>query len=378
MTKSKAVIEMLQDSGIKFDYTAFYECCVKNKELAQALLADKIKAQLGVKESTLNLDDTKEVIQALYKCNIYPESLSFEYLVKHSTDNEIYKLLLQYKNINQFLHLYRDKLKDQLGKDGRLYPKWKMEGAKTGRITCSEPNIQGFPNSIKEFFVPEEGYVYIMGDYSQLELRVLAEMAKEPNMIRAFKEDRDIHAETAAFIFQKDVSLIDDGERVLGKKINFSQCYGVSSYGLRKILKKQGIEVTQTQADCIRSLFYKKYPNIHRLHDTLLTTDVIRSIGDRSWTNIPKGDVKRLNLPVQASAAEGFKQALDLLVKSLREHPRWKFVNVIHDEILLEVPLAESEKAKDILEKSMIQGMETILKVVPVVVNMKIQNNWKK
>lgn len=88
--------------------------------------------------------------------------------------------------------------------------------------------------------------------------------------------------------------------------------------------------------------------------------------------------MKRLNLPVQASAAEGFKQALDLLVKSLREYPRWKLVNVIHDEILLEVPLAESEKAKDILEKNMIQGMETILKVVPVVVNMKIQNNWKK
>ncbi|ETJ29163.1 DNA polymerase I, partial [human gut metagenome] len=65
-------------------------------------------------------------------------------------------------------------------------------------------------------------------------------------------------------------------------------------------LKKQGIEVTQVQADCIRSLFYKKYPNIHRFHDNLLTTDVIRSIGGRSWTDIPKGDVKRLNLPVQA------------------------------------------------------------------------------
>lgn len=288
MTKNK-VIEMLQDSGIKFDYIAFYECCVKKKELEQALLADKIKAQLGVKESSLNLDDTKEVIQALYKCNIYPESLSFEYLVKHSTDNEIYKLLLQYKNINQFLHLYRDKLKDQLSKDGRLHPKWKMEGAKTGRMTCSEPNVQGFPNSIKEFFIPEEGNIFVIGDYSQIELRMLAEMAKEPNMIKAFKEDMDIHTETAAFIFQKDVSLIDDRERELGKKINFSQCYGISSYGLKKILKKEGIVITQTQADCIRNLFYNKYSNIHSFHDALLTSDVIRSIGGRSWTDIPKG-----------------------------------------------------------------------------------------
>lgn len=377
MTKNK-VIEMLQDNGIKFDYTAFYKGCVKNKELEQALLADKIKAQLGVKESSLDLDDTKEVVQALYNNNIYPESLSFEYLVKHRTDNEIYKLLLLYKNTNQFLHLYRDKLKDQLGKDGRLHPKWNMEGTKTGRMSCSEPNIQGFPNSIKEFFIPEEGFAYIVGDYSQIELRVLAEMAKEPNMIRAFKEERDIHAETAAFIFQKDVTLIDNIARKLGKKVNFAMVYGVTAYGLIKILNKEGILITQSQADYIRSLFYKKYPNIYRFHNALLTTDVINSVGGRIWTDIPKGNVKRFNLPVQASAAEGFKQALDLLVKSLMEHPRFKIVNVIHDEILLEVPLDEAEKAKDILEKSMIQGMERILRIVPVVVDIKIQDNWKK
>ena len=114
------------------------------------------------------------------------------------------------------------------------------------------------------------------------------------------------------------------------------------------------------------------------MHNILLTADVIRSIGGRSWTDIPKGDVKRLNLPIQASAAEGFKEALALLVEFLVKYPRWKIINVIHDEVLLEVPITEAEKAKVILQKSMVQGMETILKIVPVVVDIKIQNNWKK
>ena len=105
---------------------------------------------------------------------------------------------------------------------------------------------------------------------------------------------------------------------------------------------------------------------------------MIKSIGGRCWDYIPKGDVKRLNLPIQASAAEGFKEALALLVESLTEYPEWSLVNVIHDEILLEVPIDEAEKAKEILQKSMIQGMKTILKIVPVIVDIKIQDNWKK
>lgn len=376
---SNNITNLLEVNGIKFDYPAFYESRVKPRELEQAILANKIKAKLDVKaESYLNLDDTKDVVKALYKCGIYPESLSFDYLAKHKDDNDIYKLLLQYKNNNQFLHLYRDKLITQISSDGRLHSNWNINGSKTGRMTCSNPNLQGFPNDMKEFFIPEEGNVFVICDYNQIELRVLGELAKEQNMIKAFKEARDIHLETASFILQKDISLIDDVVRKLGKKINFAMVYGVSAYGLSKILNKEGIPVTQLQADYIRTLFYKKYTNIYRLHNILLTADVIRSIGGRSWTDIPKGDVKRLNLPIQASAAEGFKEALALLVEFLVKYPRWKIINVIHDEVLLEVPITEAEKAKVILQKSMVQGMETILKIVPVVVDIKIQNNWKK
>ncbi|WP_317119172.1 DNA polymerase [Clostridium neonatale] len=253
-----------------------------------------------------------------------------------------------------------------------------MDGAKTGRITCSNPNLQGFPNGIKEFFIPEEGNVFVICDYNQIELRVLAELAGEKNMIKAFEEGKDIHCETAALILQKNKNLIDNAERKLGKKVNFSMIYGVSTYGLTKILNKEGISVTQSQADYIRTLFYRSYPNIFKLHNILLTADVIKSIGGRCWDYIPKGDVKRLNLPIQASAAEGFKEALALLVESLTEYPEWSLVNVIHDEILLEVPIDEAEKAKEILQKSMIQGMKTILKIVPVIVDIKIQDNWKK
>ena len=174
------------------------------------------------------------------------------------------------------------------------------------------------------------------------------------------------------------MSLIDDGARELGKKVNFSQCYGVSSYGLRNILKKQDIEVTQEQAGYIRGLFYKKYPNIYSFHNMLLTSDVIRSIDGRTCSDIPKGDGKRLNLPIQASAAEGFKRGLNFLIEDLMKNPTWKIVNVIHDEVVLEVPKSDAKEAKSILENCMKKGMETILKIVPVIVAMKIQDNWKK
>ncbi|MFR1377825.1 MAG: hypothetical protein ACLSTJ_02555 [Clostridium neonatale] len=116
-----SIIDSLERNGIKFDYKAFNENIVKKKEHEQVILADKIKSKLGLQGKNLNLDETTEVIQALYNNNIYPESLSFEYLSKHKTENEIYKLLLQYKENNQFLHLYRDKLKSQIGSDGRLH-----------------------------------------------------------------------------------------------------------------------------------------------------------------------------------------------------------------------------------------------------------------
>lgn len=369
-------IEMLQENGIKFRYQSFNEAMIKKKEAEQTKLTEKIKSELGV--TALDLNNVPEVIQALYKCNIYPQSLSFEFLSKHRTDNEIYKLLLEYKNINQFLHLYRDKLITQIGDDDRIHGTWSFDGSKTGRMSCSEPNLQGFPNSMKEFFVPEEGNVYVIGDYSQIELRVLAELARESNMIKAFKEEKDIYAETAAFLFQKDISLIDDIQRKVGKKVNFAQCYGVSSYGLPKILKKEGIIITKSQANYIINLFYKKYPNIYRFHNMLLTSNSIRSVGGRVWSDITKGDGKRLNLPIQASAAEGFKEGLRLLVEALESRPSWKIVNVIHDEVILEVDKSEAEQAKDILETCMKKGMEKILKVVPVVVDIKIANKWEK
>lgn len=370
------IIEMLQSNGIKFNYKSFNEAMIRKKELEQAQLAEEIKAKLGM--DCLDLNNVRDVIQVLYRSNIYPKSLSFEFLSQHRTDNEIYKLLLEYKTINQFLHLYRDKLKTQIGDDGRIRGIWSIDGSKTGRMTCSEPNLQGFPNSMKEFFVPEEGKIFVIGDYSQIELRVLAELARETNMIKAFKEQKDIHAETAAFLFQKDVSLIDEGARGLGKRVNFAQCYGVSSYGLPKILKKEGIIITKSQANYIINLFYKKYPNIYRFHNMLLTSDSIRSVGGRVWGDIPKGDGKRLNLPIQASAAEGFKEGLKILVEELERRPSWKIVNVIHDEVLLEVDESEAEEAKEILETCMKKGMEKILKIVPVVVDIKISNKWEK
>ena len=216
-----------------------------------------------------------------------------------------------------------------------------------------------------------------MGDYGQIELRVLAELSKDDNMINAFKEGRDIHMETASAIFNKKAIDVTELERAVGKKVNFAQCYGVSAYGLKKIIKKEAkIDISLAQANKVISLFYNKYPKILYFHNELLTSNSISSLGGRVWRNIKKGDRLRYNLPIQATAAEGLKEALKLLVIELKSE--WKLVNVVHDELVIEVPIAEAEEAKVMLEKVMLVGMAKLLKNIPIEVDIKIQENWDK
>ena len=252
-----------------------------------------------------------------------------------------------------------------------------MDGSKTGRMASSNPNLQAFPKITKRYFKPKEGYVYVIGDYGQIELRVLAELSNDIVMLNAFREGKDIHAETASAIFNKSIGNISDIERAVGKKVNFAQCYGVSAYGLRKIIKKEAkFDISLSQANRVISAFYEKYPDILVFHNKLLISKTISSLGGETWSDIKKGDRLRYNLPIQATAAEGLKEALKLLVGELKDE--WKLVNVVHDEIVLEVPREDAKNVSILLEKIMILGMKSLLKSVPIEVDIRIQENWDK
>ncbi len=356
------IIKSLEENGIGFDWTGFSQSVLLQKHILLEQYIKELCRLLNCKPDCIT--DPKRLIWRLYANKIYPASLSFEFLKENRTACREYELLYSYKKTVQFLKQYGDTLKARLV-DGRLHGTWTMDGAVTGRMTCKEPNLQAFPAEVKNFFQPREGYCLIFCDYSQIELRVLAELSQDANMIKAFAANTDIHTKTASAIFNKPFTAITAQERTIAKRVNFGICYGISVQGLCDVVNnKTDVNLSFEEANRLKKSFYDTYPQIREYHNHLLTTETIESLGGRQWVNYPRG-IARVNLPVQASAAEGLKLSLDILVNSLPDD--CYLVNVIHDEIIIEAPNNDCiEQNSTLLTQSMIAGMGMLVKSLPV------------
>ena len=362
------IIEALEHNGIGFDWHSYKHNILEKKEQEQKDCVLNICNMLNCNSKVAK--DFKKLIWKLYSNNIFPESLSFEYLKANKDVQPIYGLLYRYKRISQFLNQYGNKLYKQIKYDGRIHAKWSIDGAKTGRMSCKEPNLQAFPSEIKPYFKPKEGNCFVSGDYSQIELRVLAELSQDKNLIEVLKQGNDIHTNTASSILNKPINLITDEDRTIGKRVNFGMCYGISAYGLCETVNKYTAQkITLQEADLMKQHFYNTYPIIKQYHNYLLTAQSIKSLGGNEWINYPKG-IARINLPVQASAAEGLKLALSMLIKNMPDD--CLLVNVIHDQIVLETPLYKAEKTKTLLQQCMVDGMQKLVKNVPIIVDTNI------
>ena len=232
------------------------------------------------------------------------------------------------------------------------------------------------PGNSREFFVAEEGYKLVCSDYSQIELRVLASISKDETLMNYFNNEVDLHRGTASLVFKKELDEITNEERQVAKSLNFGIIYGITAYGIQKNLRKSGVDVALDESEEYRIKFLNVYPRVRAIQDALLRADYIKTIGGRRWQGGSLSMTQRLNLPIQGSAAEGLKEALALLVNSIKE--TWKLVAIVHDEILLEVPTDDAEEAKEVLENCMIEGMKKIIKDIPVIVETSISNNWCK
>ncbi|MEM1485551.1 DNA polymerase [Oscillospiraceae bacterium PP1C4] len=361
------IAEALETNGIGFNWTKYEQGVLQDKKQQLEQNVSELCQLLNCQSD--NIIDPKQLIWKLYKINLFPESLSFDFLKAHR-HHSVYDLLYRYKRTLQFINQYGDKLFQQIQPDGRIHANWTMDGAKTGRMSSKEPNLQAFPGEIKPYFRPKKDYCFVSGDYSQIELRVLAELSQDSNMIQSFISDIDIHIKTASVVFNKPIEQISEEERTIGKRVNFGVCYGISAKGLcETVNKKTNVNLSFQQADKIKLNFYNAYPKILNYHNFLLKTDTIVSLGGRQWIDYPKG-IARVNLPVQASAAEGLKIALTILMECLPDD--CLLVNVIHDEIILEVPIPKAEQIQILLEQSMITGMKQLVKSVPIVVDTNI------
>lgn len=277
------------------------------------------------------------------------------------------------QKLSQYLHTC-DTALEQAFFQGRLYSQWDSHASLSGRMTARKPNLQAMPKASRLYFKAEEGYVLAVADYSQIELRVLAEITKDAGLLEIFQNQGDVHTQTAVRLFGKKPEAISDRERRIAKTLNFGIVYGITACGIQKNLMKQQIPLTLEEAEQLRQSFLTLYPGVQKFQQKAAQATKVRSLGGRVFNVSRLRRTQKMNLPVQVSAAEGLKEALAILREQLQND--WKLVAAVHDELILEVPLKDAEAARNALLSAMTQGMERLLKTTPVVAEAVLSPAW--
>ncbi|ADC89878.1 DNA-directed DNA polymerase [Thermocrinis albus DSM 14484] len=265
----------------------------------------------------------------------------------------------------------------------RVYPEFKQIGAVTGRMASSNPNVQNIPKDLRRIFKAEEGNLFVIADFSQIELRIAAEYVGEIRMIRAFQEGRDLHRYTASILLGKREEDITKEERQLAKAVNFGLIYGISAKGLSQYAATYGIDLPVEEAQAIRERFFSYFEGFRDWHNRV--KEELKKTGKSSGhTLLGRSYVAHtfpdaVNYPIQGTGADLLKLAVLMLDAELRkEGIPAKVVNLVHDEIVLECPQEVAQEVQTLLERAMKRAGSIILKRVPVEVEVTVKERWEK
>ncbi len=317
----------------------------------------------------------------------------------YSTDSEtleglaglhpIIKPILEYRKLTKLYNTYVKGLQNAVSEDGRMYTTFKQTETRTGRISSAEPNIQNIPvrteigRNFRKFFTAAPGKVLIDADYSQIELRVLASLANDKVMIETFSEGRDIHMETAQSVFRGTAGVSPAELRRRAKAVNFGIVYGIGAFSLAKDIDtsvpmaKQYIDDYLTHFSGVKAYMEKIIANAESngyavtyfgrkrfIPEILSTNKTVKALGKRI----------AMNTPIQGTAADIIKIAMIRVSERLeRELPEAKLILQVHDELIVESPEKDAEKALKILTEE----MQSAVKLnVPLPVDAKIGKTW--
>ena len=266
---------------------------------------------------------------------------------------------------------------------GRIHADWRQIGAETGRMSCARPNLQNLPRDprYRSCFRAAPGAILVKADYSQIELRLAAEIAGDERMIQAFKEGQDLHSLAATLITNdKAVGAVTPEQRQLAKAVNFGLIYGMSAKRLAEYANTNfGVTLTETEAADIRNRYFSAFPDLQAWHRRQSRLRVTRTVLGRRRSIKPVNGrtpyTQLLNSPVQGSAADGMKLALARLWET-RSIPGAFPVLVVHDEVVVETPEDRVDETKEWLVNAMVEGMNECLKAVPVVVDVQVGRTW--
>lgn len=392
------VLADMEGSGIKLDINALNEFA---KELNQELIKieEKILKQAGFQ---FNISSPKQLGEVLFdhmkldpnakKTKSKQYSTSEETLQKLSDKHPIIKDILDFRSLKKLLSTYVEALPKLINeKTRKIHTSYNQAVAATGRLSSQNPNLQNIPireergREIRKAFIPSnEDYILLAADYSQIELRLMAHMSQDTNMIQAFKNKVDIHTSTAAKIFHvESIQDVSSDQRRKAKTANFGIIYGISAFGL-----SQRLNVSRTEAKQLIDEYFNGFPKVKEYMDKSIAmarekTYVETIMGRKRILNdinsrnaVVRGFAERnaINAPIQGSAADIIKLAMiDVFNEFQKRQLKSKMILQVHDELVFDVYKPELEEVKSIVKDK----MENAIKLsIPLTVDMGTGENW--
>ena len=306
-------------------------------------------------------------------------STNVDVLVKIRDEHPIVPAILEYRQLTKLRSTYVEGLMTAIADDGRIHSRFHQTVTATGRISSSDPNLQNIPmrtqlgRELRKIFIPADGFVFVDADYSQIELRVMAAMSDDENLIEAFRQSQDIHASTASKVFHVPLEEVDSNLRRKAKAVNFGIIYGISSFGLG-----QDLDISRKEAQDYINQYFETYQGVKKFLDLLVETGkktgVVRTLYNRirpipelkssNFMTRQFGERVAMNSPIQGTAADIIKIAMNKVYYELEERGmRSRLILQIHDELIINAVPEELEQVKELLIRNMESAADLAVKL---------------
>jgi DNA polymerase-1 len=390
------VLHDMEQAGVRIDVEMLKQAELQLNEELQSI-EQKIYASVGI---TFNINSPKQVGEILFdhlqldskakKSKTGQYSTSEEVLLALKPKHEVVGLILSYREIKKLISTYIAALPTYINPTtGKIHTTYNQTVTATGRLSSSNPNLQNLPirsergQLIRQAVIPDEGCLFLSADYSQIELRLMAHFSQDPHLVQAFISGQDIHAATAAKIFNVSIDNVTKDQRRQAKTANFGIIYGISAFGLA-----QQLDCSRAEAKALIDGYFTAFPGVidyierqkqlareqgyavtlfgrkRYLPDILSHNATVRSFAERN----------AVNSPIQGTAADVIKMAMVTIHRRLKEEGLKAQMNMqVHDELNFNVPISEVDRVREIVVSEM---QNVVHLTVPLIADCGIGANW--
>ena len=391
-----AVLREMEQAGVRIDVDMLKQAEIQLNDELQVLEEQIYTAA----ETTFNINSPKQVGEVLFdqlkldakakKSKTGQYSTSEEVLLGLKGKHEVVGMILEYRELKKLISTYISALPTYINPEtGKIHTTYNQTVTATGRLSSSNPNLQNLPirsergQLIRQAVIPDEGCMFLSADYSQIELRLMAHFSQDPHLVEAFRSGQDIHAATAAKIFNVPIEQVTKDQRRQAKTANFGIIYGISAFGLA-----QQLDCSRSEAKALIDGYFAAFPGVidyierqkalareqgyaitlfgrkRYLPDIVSHNATVRSFAERN----------AVNSPIQGTAADIIKMAMVTIHRRLKDEGlKAQMIMQVHDELNFNVPMNEVNKVREIVVSEM---QNVVHLTVPLIADCGVGKNW--